>query len=86
MTPCQMAVFQILPLFESYLFWGLMSPHSAYVYYIGRLRHALVRNELVALSLSLSSVLAVKITVLWDVAPYGLVVGWTTTVPMNVVG
>jgi hypothetical protein len=81
MTPCQMAVFQILPLFESYLFWGLMSPHSAYVYYIGRQRHLLVRSELVALSvLSLGTVLAIKITVSWDVAPYDLVVGWTTNV------
>jgi len=44
MTPCQMAVFQILPLFESYLFWGLMSPHSTYVYYFGRPRHVLVRK------------------------------------------
>lgn len=73
-----MAVFQILPLFESYLFWGLMSPHSAYVFYIGRPRHVLVRSELVALSwLSQSTVLAIKIAVLWDVAPYVLVVGWT---------
>jgi len=76
-----MAVFQILPLFESCLFWGLMSPHSAYVYCIGRPRHVLVRSELVALSwLSLSTVFAIKITVLWDVAPYDLVVGWTTNV------
>jgi hypothetical protein len=77
-----MAVVQILPLFESYLFWGLMCPHSAYVYYTGRPQHMLVTSELIACLgyLLLTTVLAIKITVFRDMVSCDLVDGWSKNV------